>query len=148
MKKAIIEEKKPVNKITYSYDIESCDDIREYINDEDRLAIKFDITEKDKVCHSILHVNPSHISCGIFELEGISQFEIWLETNKELTTELEKVLTEAINEIKENGRYCFCLCSNNTITPLINQVLTNISSTMTDIRENPNSGNDILIWII
>jgi len=151
MKKAINKKELTIpkkEKITYLIDLEDYDNVREYLEDNGDLNIIFDAGVRSTKQLISLKLQVCNISCGIFELEGISQFEKWLNKNKELSSELEPVLIQVINRIKNYGQFCFCLCSNNTGTPLINQVLTNISSTTTEIRRNPNSGNNILIWII
>ena len=126
-------------------------DARNWIDEEDNSLI-IDIKNNDKALASIhLDILPCNVTCGAFEVNFFSRFEAVINnaTNKPKIKKIIKAaIVEFIGGLKEKGRYAYCIASNNDLSPEINSILQSLALATTGWRENPNSWNNIQIFII
>lgn len=145
-------------KITYSIRIQDVSDlgdgnqeIRDNLvdNEGQTIIIWLDNSiSKINILTSSLTLNISHISCGLFELDGFNNLHTMLEKDPTIQGLLTIALKNWIDELKEAANCAFILASTNDSHPKVVNLLNDLASTTSEWRENPNSGNMIFCVLI
>lgn len=120
----------------------------------------------DEACVTITHssgksygadftVSEEHLnaSCGIYDLEGVTEFQnlytqmaVIFPTAEKRKAVLKEALIQAFAHIKAERSAAFLVLSNNNKVLVINDILDEICVACTDYRKNPNSGSTIRAW--
>lgn len=134
VKKRVV--KKPTRKSPWSYRLfNQGNDITFFKNDE--YISEFNLENKQTL----------ECSCGVVEIEGISDLERCMEDEGVPQYIIKEALKKFIEELKHRSA-AFIIASNNQSTPIINRILDSISHKKTDWKLNPNSGSTIRVWIL
>ena len=126
-------------------------------NDEDSI-MSVDITLNRTNRQVSLEINSTGISCGIDEIEGISELkstvnDMYAHKMADIIGTKEDmfraIMTEVLRELHEGGnKMCWLLSDSiKTVDTELDAVLTELAEISTTGR-NPNSGHDIILWVI
>jgi hypothetical protein len=121
-------------------------------------GIGIDITLNRTNRHVTLGISPTEISCGIDEIEGISELKSTINdmyahkmadiigTKEDM---FRAIMTEILRELhEEENKMCWLLSDAiKTTDTELDAVLTELAEISTTGR-NPNSGHDIILWVI
>lgn len=86
-------------------------------------------------------------SCGVYEIDGVSDIEDLIHDDSIPQRVIKAGLIELIGSIKA-GDAAFVIASNNENTPITNRILNSICIRKTPFVNNPNSGNNICVWVL
>lgn len=101
-----------------------------------------------------LHCYETSISCGVYQLYDMplnphfTSLRAMFKSEEEMITLLTKAFTKYFDAIKADWDAAFLMlsCSNENMYSIMNRILEKICAT-TQWRRNPNSGNDIRVYI-
>ena len=87
-------------------------------------------------------------SCGTCEFEGVSEFADVMEDNRIPVGVMKDALIEYIHAMKIDNNCAHIIVSNNSFTSNINRILDRVCQCKSDWIQNPNSKNDIRVWVL
>ena len=100
------------------------------------------------------NVNPCTISCGVRQLSNLPanyDIESWSKYIKkyQITRFTKHLMKEVIDQAKTlNAGFVIASNHQNVSKTKINKIMSSLAKVETDFERNPNSGNDIKIWIL